>query len=160
MPVVLPSINKKFCHGYACLQASRLFLGTISLHLDLLMQSKTFGSQVGGTTASLEICVILVQFSNAYFPIVLTLFPIFTFCRLVQPLKAYPLIILTLFGMFTEVRALHLLKASSPIVLTLFGMITEVSALQSTYLQPIITQYFIDNKSEIWLLFLIAHSKR
>ena len=31
---------------------------------------------------------------------------------------------------------------------------------QSMYLQPIITQYFIDNKSEIWLLFLIAHSKR
>ena len=32
--------------------------------------------------------------------------------------------------------------------------------LQLLYLQPIITQYFIDNKSEIWLLFLIAHSKR
>lgn len=31
---------------------------------------------------------------------------------------------------------------------------------QKKYLQPIITQYFIDNKSEIWLLFLIAHSKR
>lgn len=31
---------------------------------------------------------------------------------------------------------------------------------QIAYLQPIITQYFIDNKSEIWLLFLIAHSKR
>ncbi|KXB78687.1 hypothetical protein HMPREF3034_02356 [Prevotella sp. DNF00663] len=31
---------------------------------------------------------------------------------------------------------------------------------QRMYLQPIITQYFIDNKSEIWLLFLIAHSKR
>ena len=31
---------------------------------------------------------------------------------------------------------------------------------QCSYLQPIITQYFIDNKSEIWLLFLIAHSKR
>lgn len=31
---------------------------------------------------------------------------------------------------------------------------------QVKYLQPIITQYFIDNKSEIWLLFLIAHSKR
>lgn len=31
---------------------------------------------------------------------------------------------------------------------------------QYEYLQPIITQYFIDNKSEIWLLFLIAHSKR
>ena len=32
--------------------------------------------------------------------------------------------------------------------------------IQVSYLQPIITQYFIDNKSEIWLLFLIAHSKR
>lgn len=32
--------------------------------------------------------------------------------------------------------------------------------IQLSYLQPIITQYFIDNKSEIWLLFLIAHSKR
>ena len=32
--------------------------------------------------------------------------------------------------------------------------------LKLRYLQPIITQYFIDNKSEIWLLFLIAHSKR
>ena len=27
------------------------------------------------------------------------------------------------------------------------------------YLQPIITQYFIDNKSEIWSLSLIIHSK-
>ena len=32
--------------------------------------------------------------------------------------------------------------------------------IHNEYLQPIITQYFIDNKSEIWLLFLIAHSKR
>lgn len=28
------------------------------------------------------------------------------------------------------------------------------------YSQPIITQYFTDNKSEIWSLSLIAHSKR
>ena len=34
------------------------------------------------------------------------------------------------------------------------------SQINDMYLQPIITQYFIDNKSEIWLLFLIAHSKR
>ena len=34
------------------------------------------------------------------------------------------------------------------------------TTFQKMYLQPIITQYFIDNKSEIWLLFLIAHSKR
>ena len=37
---------------------------------------------------------------------------------------------------------------------------TYSKLLQLAYLQPIITQYFIDNKSEIWLLFLIAHSKR
>jgi len=91
MPVVLSSIYKKSFHWSACLYASRLFLGTISLHLDLLMPSKTFNSQIGGTTASLDICVILIH---------------------------------------------------------------------TLYLQPIITQYFIDNKSEIWLLFLIAHSKR
>ena len=36
----------------------------------------------------------------------------------------------------------------------------DISLYQLLYLQPIITQYFIDNKSEIWLLFLIAHSKR
>lgn len=35
-----------------------------------------------------------------------------------------------------------------------------LAPIHSMYLQPIITQYFIDNKSEIWLLFLIAHSKR
>ena len=65
--------------------------------------------------------------------------------------------------MVTEVRELQPLKAPSPIVVTLLGMVTEVTEvrdLQSLYLQPIITQYFIDNKSEIWLLFLIAHSKR
>ena len=28
------------------------------------------------------------------------------------------------------------------------------------YLQPIINQYFIDNKSEIWSLSLMVHSKR
>ena len=36
----------------------------------------------------------------------------------------------------------------------------KFDSVQVLYLQPIITQYFIDNKSEIWLLFLIAHSKR
>ena len=37
---------------------------------------------------------------------------------------------------------------------------TSYKKIHCLYLQPIITQYFIDNKSEIWLLFLIAHSKR
>ena len=62
--------------------------------------------------------------------------------------------------MVTEVREEQPAKAEEPIVVTLLGMVTEVREKQSSYLQPIITQYFIDNKSEIWLLFLIAHSKR
>ena len=51
-------------------------------------------------------------------------------------------------------------KACLPILVTLFEILMFARELQSKYLQPIITQYFIDNKSEIWLLFLIAHSKR
>ena len=101
------------------------------MHLDLLTSLKTLYLQVGGTAASLEICVILVQFSNAAIPIVLTLFPIFTFCRLVQSLKANAPIVVTLFGMVTEVSALQLAKAPSPISVTLFGMVTEVRNLQS-----------------------------
>ena len=40
------------------------------------------------------------------------------------------------------------------------NIVAKRSKFSILYLQPIITQYFIDNKSEIWLLFLIAHSKR
>ena len=62
--------------------------------------------------------------------------------------------------MVTEVRDEHPRKVSEPISVTLLPMVTEVREEHLLYLQPIITQYFIDNKSEIWLLFLIAHSKR
>ena len=41
-----------------------------------------------------------------------------------------------------------------------FNSVYMIDQKHIPYLQPIITQYFIDNKSEIWLLFLIAHSKR
>lgn len=59
-----------------------------------------------------------------------------------------------------EARSLHQEKAPAPIEVTLDGIFIEVKKMHIVYLQPIITQYFIDNKSEIWLLFLIAHSKR
>ena len=68
--------------------------------------------------------------------------------------------LVTLSGMLMLVRELHLENAQSPMLVTLFGMLMLVRDLHPSYLQPIITQYFIDNKSEIWLLFLIAHSKR
>lgn len=47
-----------------------------------------------------------------------------------------------------------------PVVFVMILRILSFFHIQKGYLQPIITQYFIDNKSEIWLLFLIAHSKR
>ena len=72
--------------------------------------------------------------------------------RELQPLKVSWLILVTLLGMVTEVRELQSLKAEPSIVVTPLGMVTEVRELQPSYLQPIITQYFIDNKSEIWLL--------
>lgn len=57
-------------------------------------------------------------------------------------------------------RRLQCSKQKAPSDVTDEGIVTEGKLLQCQYLQPIITQYFIDNKSEIWLLFLIAHSKR
>lgn len=75
-------------------------------------------------------------------------------------LNAHCPISITLWGIVTEVNARQSPNAIAPIRVTPSCMVTEVKALQPLYLQPIITQYFIDNKSEIWLLFLIAHSKR
>ena len=77
-----------------------------------------------------------------------------------HPTKVLSLICVTQSGILMQVRDSHDAKAQLPIFVTLFGILMLVSDLQKQYLQPIITQYFIDNKSEIWLLFLIAHSKR
>ena len=41
----------------------------------------------------------------------------------------------------------------------LAGFSIAGNIVQNRYLQPIITQYFIGNKSEIWSLSLIVHSK-
>ena len=51
-------------------------------------------------------------------------------------------------------------KAKNVAIRNLINRVEMLLVIQHQYLQPIITQYFIDNKSEIWLLFLIAHSKR
>ena len=63
-------------------------------------------------------------------------------------------------GKLILVKLLQREKHQSPNEVILDGKLILVKLLQYMYLQPIITQYFIDNKSEIWLLFLIAHSKR
>ena len=61
------------------------------------------------------------------------------------------------------IPALFIRTSTSEKIVLLFlnkSVIASSSEIYERYLQPIITQYFIDNKSEIWLLFLIAHSKR
>lgn len=63
-------------------------------------------------------------------------------------------------GKLTDSSSLQPLKVFDDICKTESGISIRFNAEQPKYLQPIITQYFIDNKSEIWLLFLIAHSKR
>ena len=68
--------------------------------------------------------------------------------------------VVTLLGMAMLDKDSHFQNTLLPMVVTLLGMAMLDKELQPLYLQPIITQYFIDNKSEIWLLFLIAHSKR
>ena len=79
---------------------------------------------------------------------------------LLQSPKADSPIVVSLFRILMLLSELQAANAISPMIVTLLGMLMLVSELQPSYLQPIITQYFIDNKSEIWLLFLIAHSKR
>lgn len=79
---------------------------------------------------------------------------------LLHPPKAPLSIVVTLLGIMMLTSDPHPQKAPFSIQVTLFGILMLVRQEQEQYLQPIITQYFIDNKSEIWLLFLIAHSKR
>lgn len=75
--------------------------------------------------------------------------------------EPYDVILFTPSGTVTVVRLVQPVNQSvlNDSIL-LVRKVTEDKLVQQEYLQPIITQYFIDNKSEIWLLFLIAHSKR
>ena len=97
---------------------------------------------------------------NTLSPILVTLSGMLMLVSDSHQLNARSPMLVTLSGMLMLVRDSHLKNADFPMLVTQSGMLMLVSDLQCQYLQPIITQYFIDNKSEIWLLFLIAHSKR
>lgn len=64
------------------------------------------------------------------------------------------------FGVGTYIRELTFALQNRSLHICIINLLSDKPYIHSQYLQPIITQYFIDNKSEIWLLFLIAHSKR
>ena len=70
--------------------------------------------------------------------------------RLVQSLNALSPILVTLLGILMLVRLAQSENAYSPISVTLSGIVMHVRLVQSEYLQPVITQYFASNKSEIW----------
>ena len=89
-----------------------------------------------------------------------TLWGILIDVRQLQSANAPDLMFVTFGGILIDVRLLQPLNTSDSMLVTFWGILIDVRLLQPLYLQPIITQYFIDNKSEIWLLFLIAHSKR
>jgi len=79
--------------------------------------------------------------------------------KLLQPSKKYAPNEVILEGSLTFFNLEQSAKTNAPNEV-IHDKSMFVKLLQHKYLQPIITQYFIDNKSEIWLLFLIAHSKR
>ena len=76
-----------------------------------------------------------------------------------QPQKALSPIVVTELGIVMLANEKQSKKALSSIFVTESGIMIPVNEEQPEYLQPIITQYFIGNKSEIWSLSLIVHSK-
>ena len=93
------------------------------------MLPSTFLYPAGGVFVSHMILVLFVL-SKALSPIVVTLLPMVTEVRELQPLKALLPIVVTLLPMITEVRELQPMKTLMPIVVTLLGMVTEVRELQ------------------------------
>ena len=66
---------------------------------------------------------------------------------------------MTLLGIVIEVRFTQFKKTPAPSVVILLEILIDFKLIQMQYLQLIIPQYFISNKSGIWSLSLIVHSK-
>ena len=80
-----------------------------------------------------------------------TLFGIVMLVKPVQPSNAYEGMFFTFSPIVTLDNLVQLSKTREPIVLQFSALnITLVKPLQPRYLQPVITQYFACNKSEIW----------
>ena len=56
---------------------------------------------------------------------------------------------ITLIGKVSDVKP-QPEKAQEPMLATLLPILTDVKYLHCQYLQPVITQYFVSNKLEIW----------
>ena len=67
-----------------------------------------------------------------------------------QPLNAPLSMLVTLLGIVKFSKELQYANASSLIIFKLLEKTTVFKELHHQYLQPVITQYFASNKSEIW----------
>ena len=67
-----------------------------------------------------------------------------------QSSNAFSSIVVTPLGIVIDERDLQNENAILLIFVTLSGILIVVRDLQPLYLQPVITQYFASNKSEIW----------
>ena len=112
------------------------------------------------TPSGMDTEVNFVQSLNEVWPMYETVAGMSTVVKPVQPSKQLSPMPVRVEGNVIEERAVQSEKADVPIPVIFSGIDICIRLLHIQYLQPIITQYFIDNKSEIWLLFLIAHSKR
>ena len=68
----------------------------------------------------------------------------------IMSLKVEGSIEVTPLPIVTVLNVLQSVKVFLPIEVTPLPIVTEVKELQAAYLQPVITQYFANNKSEIW----------
>lgn len=57
---------------------------------------------------------------------------------------------MTLLGIVIEVRFTQFKKTPAPSVVILLEILIDFKLIQLLYLQPIVTQYLVCNKSEIW----------
>ena len=81
---------------------------------------------------------------------IVTPFGIVMLVMLEHPSNAAIPMLVTLSGIVMLVSDEQFRNVASSMLVTLFGIVMLVSDEQFSYLQPVITQYFASNKSEIW----------
>ena len=149
-----------FCHSpFSLYQAPRIWLCLLYCSISL---SAGYPAFMYAFSAPLGTIILRVPQNILSEPRIFGgLFPLNTILvKFLQPAKNHTLKFVKELEIVILVNLSQSAKASFPMLVTELGILILFKLLQSLYLQPIITQYFIDNKSEIWLLFLIAHSKR
>ena len=124
-----------------------LALQELSIHLYNLLLDEV-------KSDSIKFLLLIINSPEKYWsalpPIEETFFPIVTLLNKSHLPNAKAPIVRTESGTTKLVRLVHRKNAYSPISVTLLPIVAFVKFEQLSYLQPVITQYFASNKSEIW----------